>query len=221
MTTTDVITKRIKYIRKSKRRSMHDCATILGVSRETYHDLEAGTAPLTLPQLELLAIYLGVDPSDFLEEDQNHPLYAAYLDEDIRPQYLSLREKMIRALIAIERTNRNMSLDDLEGATQVSVDKLQAYANGDLPIPLHDLITISKHLEIPLNALYEPVWSTTVTTNTEDAKENWQPEFADVESKEITPDDDRYRVILTALKSLPLQDQVEITKILLGKLRSQ
>lgn len=220
MTTTEVITKRIKYIRKSKRRSMHDCATILGLSRESYHAIEAGTTPLSLPELELLAIYLGVNPSDFLNEDSHHPLYSAYLDEDIRPQFLALREKMIQALIAIERTNNNLSWEDIEAATQISVDQLLEYDNGDSPIPLHDLIKISKYLEIPIDEFYEPVWSSATIKQTVAVNDDWQPEFSGEKPKEITLEDDPYRNLLTALKSLPLQDQADIAKILLEKLKS-
>ncbi len=218
--TTDVITKRIKFIRKTKRRSMHDCATILGLSRETYHGIETGTAPLTLPLLELLAIYLGVDLSDFLDDHQQHPFYAAFLKEDLRPRYVELREKMIRARIALEVAHNDLTLEDMAAATQIAQEKLQAYQNGETSIPLQDLISISAYLELPLQTFSEPIWAGDNGQNASGITDQWQPEFTPATAESEPLEEDPFSDLMAALKKLPTQDQADIAKIILEKLRS-
>ena len=75
---TDHIPERIKTIRKSKRRSIHDCATILGLSKGTYLNIEKGLEPITLPELELLALYFEEDLSVFLNRDQSPNANTAF-----------------------------------------------------------------------------------------------------------------------------------------------
>lgn len=215
----DIITNRIKHIRKSKRRSMHDCATILGLSRETYHNLESGTYPFTLPELELLAIFLGVNPADFLDEEHHQP-YSDYLNEDIRPRYLILREKMIRAMIAIERETRSMTLEDIAQATRIPLNDLQSYDSGDKPVPLDDLFKISTCLELPLSTLLAPFWETADVSVEMAFEANWQPEFIEEVQPEAVLADDPYQDLLAALKLLPHNDQAQIAKLLLEKLKS-
>jgi len=217
---TDLITKRIKHIRKSKRRSIHDCAKILGISRETYLGIEAGTLSLSLPELELLAIYLGINPSDILNEDEHHPLLTAYLDEDVRPHYLNLREKMIRAQFAAQRNQKTLTLEEMTDATQIPLEDLLAYENGDEPIPLEDLIKLSDYLEIPLHTLHEPIWEITAIPDKAETVDHWQPEPLRVEREDGSHEEDPYIQLMNALKKLPMQDQAEISKLLLGKLRT-
>lgn len=222
--TSDVITKRIKFIRKSKQRSMHDCAKILGLSRETYHGIETGTAQLTLPELELLAIYLGVDLSDFLDDDQGHPFYAAFLKEELRPRYVELREKMIRARIVQEVAHKDLTLDEMAADTHITEENLQAYHNGLTPIPMQDLIAISNYLELPLQSFSEPIWPGDKSKNAKGEQGQWQPEFAptpaNAEPNDGPFNEDPFSDLMAALKKLPPQDQADIAKIILEKLRS-
>jgi transcriptional regulator with XRE-family HTH domain len=222
--TSDVIIKRIKFIRKSKQRSMHDCAKILGLSRETYHGFETGSTPLTLPELELLAIYLGVDLSDLLDDDHHHPLYTTFLKEDLRPRYVELREKMIRARIAQEVAHKDLTLDEMAATTQIPQENLQAYRNGETPIPLQDLIAISNYLQLPLLSFSEPIWPGNDGQGSTGAQGQWQPEFApapaEAEPIEEPFNEDPFSDLMTALKRLPPQDQADIAKIIHEKLRS-
>jgi transcriptional regulator with XRE-family HTH domain len=215
----DIITNRIKHIRKSKRRSMHDCATILGMTRETYHNLESGTYPFTLPELELLAIFLGVEPTDFLDEEYHQP-YSDFLNEEIRPRYLTLREKMIRARIAIERVKKAVTLEEISQATLIPVNILQSYETGEQPVTLENLVKISTYLDLPLNALLAPFWKKTDASAEMDFDGSWQPEFVEEIKPEAALMDDPYQDLLKALKILPPNDQAQIAKLMLEKLKS-
>lgn len=217
--TTDTIIQRIKQVRKSKRFSIHDCATILGYPKKTYHSIEEGTIPLSLPELELLALYFGVSPVVFFEDD-HHPLYPLLLKEDIRPHYLILRGKMIQAMLAWAQESKGYAPKDIEKATDIPRDVLAAYNNGDRPIPLQDLLKISVFLDIPFETLTKPVWEGDKMPQKISINDDWQPEFVETESNEIPVEEDPYQDMLAAFKSLPITDQAQILKILLDKLKS-
>jgi transcriptional regulator with XRE-family HTH domain len=219
--TNDLILKRIKYIRKSKRRSIHDCATILGLSKETYHGVEKGTERITLPELELLAIYLGENPSDILSRDQPPRSYTAFLQEDLRTQYIQIRQKMLRALIIQEREKQGMTLEDLQQATQIPLETLQAYLEGTAPMAIDDLINISTVLEIPLDTLHEPFWPSKTDPAKADAREAWHPEFIPADAPGETSLYEQYADVFTAFTKVSKEDQAYIAKFLLEKLRSE
>ncbi|MFU8826752.1 MAG: helix-turn-helix domain-containing protein [Brevefilum sp.] len=219
--TNDLILKRIKYIRKSKRRSIHDCATILGLSNETYHGVERGTTSLSLPELELLAIYFGENPSDILSRDQPPRSYAAFLQEDLRQQFIQIRQKMLRALISQEREIHGITLEDLQEATQIPLETLQAYDTGTEPIAIDDLIKISTVLEIPLDALHEPLWPSKTDPTEKAVRETWHPEFEPDNKAGDPPLDEQYADVFKAFSRVSKEDQAFIAKYLLEKLRSE
>lgn len=217
---TDQIVKRIKEIRKSKKLSQKSCAKILGLTKEAYRGIEDGNTSLTLTQLELLAIYFDVLPTALIDKDlhfQSHPLLQ---NEDIRPQYQTLREKMIRAMLTIEREEKAVSLDELEQATGIPLNLLQAYDKGEATLPLIDLIKITECLDIPIDALFEPVWIQESSNEKTTLMAEWQPEFADPVTDQATLHDDPYQVFHQAFQTINKADQAQIAKILLEKLRS-
>jgi len=218
--TVDFVLKRIKAIRKSKRRSIHDCATILGISKETYHDIEKCTIQLTLPELELLAIYLGENPADLMNSKHSSLANSAFLSEDLRPQFMNIREKMVRALIAMQRKQRSVTLEDMHLATHITLEKLEAYDDGTLPIPIDDLIKMCSFLEISLDSLHEPIWPTRAEPDKNRPHADWQPEYHSSESKGTPDHEEPYSDILKALKKVPKQDQAFIAKYLIEKIRS-
>src|SRR5579885_705184 len=82
-------------------RSVEDCARILQISPEQVEQWEFGDESPSLPQLELLAFYLGIPVSHFWGMDT----LEATSDDLISAQqeYLSLRTRMIGALLGIAR----------------------------------------------------------------------------------------------------------------------
>jgi len=216
-TNSDQIIIRVKHIRKSKRLSLKDCAKVLGISKKTYRSIEEGARSLSLPELELLAFYLGVVPSALLENDQSMAPFPNILKKDIRPHYLTLRNKMISALLTTVREDKVLPFEVLQEATQIPETILHAYENGEIPIPLTDLLMITEYLEIPHNVLFEPVWLADTDQEKPWSKNGWSPEFS---QEETGLEDDGYSVVLQALKRMPEADQAHIAKIILKKLRA-
>ena len=214
------IIKRIKYTRKSKGRSKQDCAMILGISEETYRSNETGKTPLTLPQIELLSMFLGIKLSTLFEEKQSQHPHAIVLNDDIRPHYLVLRNKMIRAKLSIELENQSLTLEDIAQGTHIPLNLLQRYDSGEEPVPMDGLLKISDYLGISINALYEPIGLNGEQREASSVKTGWQPEFADEETQESTIEDDPYVDLLKAIRKIPTVDQAHIAKAILEKLKN-
>lgn len=216
-TDTHLISSRIRDIRKSKHLRTKDCAKALGVSKETYRNFEKGLSPISLPELELIAFYLGVTPTALIENNQGFTAFSNLLHEDIRPQYLTLRRKMVGAMISAAREVQAVSVEDLKQATQIPADRLYAYEKGDIPIPLSDLFLISDYLEISYKALFATVWLDE-SSDGYPWQENKNPQ--DFSNADSAPDDDVFSVLLHAIKQMSSSEQAQIAKIILEKLRT-
>ena len=122
-------------------RSLDDCASLLRVSTDQVERWEFGEEAPSLPQLELLSYFLNVPVSHFWGVDT---LQATADDlTSAQGEYLSLRDRMIGALLRIAREEVSMSLEALSAETGVSVEQINAYELGELPAPMHELTVLS------------------------------------------------------------------------------
>jgi transcriptional regulator with XRE-family HTH domain len=217
---SSVIVKRIKSSRKFQDRSKKDCADILGLSVDTYHSIETGETPLTLPQLELLSIFLDVKLSDFLQTEPPQPIYVTVFNEEIRPQYLTLRDKMIRAMLSLELKNHSLIMEEVSQTIHIPLDDLQVYFSGEESIPVDDLFKISEYLSLPIDKLYEPIGLFEAQQVPPSVKASWQPEFTNEEIQEPLPEEDPYMDLIKAFRKLPFVDQAHIAKTILEKLKN-
>jgi len=135
----------IRDARLSARRSLQESAQAIGVPRGVLRAYEEGRRAPSLPELEVLVYYLKLPLSHFWGKDamSEDALPNEALD---LPQLLSLRQRVIGALLRQERNNANLSLKDVADATGISTGRLKAYELGQRPIPL-------PHLEALITAL--------------------------------------------------------------------
>jgi len=214
------IIKRIKYTRKSKGHSKQDCAKILGIAEETYRSIETGKTSLTLPQIELLSIFLGIKLPTLFEEKPPHLPHAIVLNDDVRPHYLVLRNKMIRAMLSIELENQSLTLEIIAQGTHIPLNVLQRYDSGEEPVPMDDLLKISDYLGISMDALYEPIRFFEMQQEPSAVRTDWQPEFSDEETQKAPIEDNPYVDLLKAFRKIPTVDQAHIAKAILEKLKN-
>lgn len=216
------IVERIKQIRKLKNRSLHDCAKVLNIQKERYHHFEEGNGVLSLPELELLAIFLEVPLQSFFQDSDLELDQAALLSEEKMPMYKNLRDKMIRTKLNLEIENKGISAENLNDKTGISLQTLKSYQENGESIPFDHLTQITEHLGIPINSLLQDTPESDeefiVEKNQEQAQ--WQPEYQD--GREIPYDEEEtpQTVLLEAVKSLSMTDQAEIAKLLLEKLKA-
>jgi|APHig6443717817_1056837.scaffolds.fasta_scaffold281362_1 transcriptional regulator with XRE-family HTH domain len=137
--------------RIAARRSMKDCANVLGLSQQEFSLIELGEKTPSLPQLEVLAFYLDIPIEHFwgnktISEDQDFKLNSKDL--------IKLREKVIGITIRQLRTQANIKITELATHLEISASDLKAYELGDKPIPF-------PLLDAMLNALNSSISSVT------------------------------------------------------------
>ncbi len=134
-------------------RTTDDCANLLHVSAEQIARWEYGDEAPSLPQLELLAFYLDVPISHFWGVDT----LQATSDDLVSAQseYLSLRDRMIGALLRIAREDSELSIEALSEQTHISPDQITRYESGEVALPMHELTVLSNALKKNINYFLE------------------------------------------------------------------
>jgi transcriptional regulator with XRE-family HTH domain len=215
------ISNRVKKIRKIKQRSLHDCAKLLGISKEDYLRFEEGDHALSLPDLELLAIFFEIPPEALIDESDIEIDQYSILEEDKKPIYTSLRSKMIGAQLAFERQILGLSLEELVERTGISSEVLVSYENSTTPVPMDHLVAICDQLDLPIQSLLFKL-------NPDEGHIDETSEESEIEPDTVESGDegekqgvDLYHQIIMGLKSIPKKDQAEIAKMILQKMKTQ
>jgi transcriptional regulator with XRE-family HTH domain len=131
-------------------RSLADCANVLKLSEEKFAQVELGQVALSLPDLEVLAMYLKVPVSHFWGNQiigKAHPTDYSEL--------LVLRRRIIGALLRQARIQAARSVQDLANEIKVEPEVIQKYEMGTDPIPIHQVERLSKYLAVSLDYFLE------------------------------------------------------------------
>lgn len=212
--------EQIKTIRTTKELSQEDCANILGISTQNYVDFEEGITHLSLPELELLAKYLGLSMQSLTASDTQADSSAfKMLHKSVRPRYKTLRQKMILSKLEADRSTKAMTMTELHFATGIPLDKLLAYQKESLAVPIDHLIKMTDALNIPLQRLLNHEEITQIILEPENETEHWHPEFHG--EKQGTDQEQSYQNLLNAIKSMPMKEQAQIAKIVLNFFKNQ
>lgn len=131
----------LRDARESAVRTIEDCARLLHVTPAQIQTWEFGEETPTLPQLELLAYYLDVPISHFWGMETLRVTRGGR--ENIQPEYINLRNRMIGALLRQAREEAKLSLDDLSEATGLPANQINRYELGELAPPIHELTTLA------------------------------------------------------------------------------
>lgn len=143
----------LRDARESAARTIEDCARLLHITPEQMQSWEYGDDAPSLPQLELLAYYLDVPVSHFWGM-QTSTLNRANSDQ-IQPEYISLRNRMVGALLRQAREEIKFSLEQVSQQTHIDVATLTAYELGDIPTPMPILLILSDIYRKSLNYFLE------------------------------------------------------------------
>lgn len=143
----------VRDARLSAQRSIDECARQLRISASQIESWEFGDDVPSLPQLELLANYLGVPISHFWGTETVSG--TAEKEADAQREYLALRDRMIGALLRQAREERDISLDDLSAASNISAEQLQRYELGEDSLPMHELTVLASQVQRNMNYFLE------------------------------------------------------------------
>jgi transcriptional regulator with XRE-family HTH domain len=140
----------IREAREHNGRSPADCAAVLNMSAEEFTAVESGAHPVSLPELEALAIYLHLPMGYF---------WGRYRLEDA-PQtdyqkMIALRQRVIGVLLSQSRLQAGQNHAQIAEATGIDAETLQAYEIGEKPIPYIHLEQIAKALDISIDTFLD------------------------------------------------------------------
>lgn len=127
-------------------RTLDDCANLLGISTDAFEQVEYGESVLSLPDLEVLAMYFKVPLSHFWGDQT--------LGNHHRTDYRSILQKRranIGQLLQDTRLKQNRTVEDLANEVDVTAADVAAYEAGEKPIPLFKLDRLARYLGHSLN----------------------------------------------------------------------
>lgn len=136
----------IREARDYARRSVEECAQLLGLSPEAFAAAEAGEYVVSLPELEALAIYLDVPMAHFWGSHK--------LQTPREPDYgvlLALRHRIVGGLLRQARLDAGQTAEEVAGAVEIPVEQLLAYEAGEQPVPYLLLEKLARQLGQPVD----------------------------------------------------------------------
>lgn len=140
--------------RKAMRRSVEECAQATSVTPEQFEAFERGSRAPSLPQLELLALYLNVPLEQFWGK---HSLSETGEPEALqeKDRLLVLRNRVIGTNLRLARNNANYSYYEIFEKTGIPEDQMKRYEMGELAVQLSELELLANVLDIPIEQFYD------------------------------------------------------------------
>jgi transcriptional regulator with XRE-family HTH domain len=140
--------------RKTSRRSIEECANALGISQEEFQEYEKGNGSLSLPQMELLALFFNLPIEHFWGKRAITDRSAVPTLQE-KDRLILLRNRVIGTNLRMARTGANISLSELAEKSSIPEDQLQRYENGQNSIPVTELEMFANLLEVPIERFYD------------------------------------------------------------------
>ena len=130
-------------------KSKKECGQAIGVSSATFGSYETGVKSPSLPEIEILAFFLDIPIEHFwgdeIKSDDPHPTQNLHVEN-----LLSLRKRIIGALLRQARSDADISRKALSQQTGITSGKIKKYEHGDSAIPLPDLEALGASLKFSI-----------------------------------------------------------------------
>jgi transcriptional regulator with XRE-family HTH domain len=133
-------------------KSQKDCAAVISCSPHMISQFEHGHKDITLPQLEVLAYFLGLPINYFWDKD------AISEEEEMdRPvdEIMTIRRKIIGVLLRQARLEAGKSQKQCAEALSCSAGRISQYERGQRDIPLPELEALADFLDAPITHFLE------------------------------------------------------------------
>ena len=135
----------LRDVRLAAGKSMKELGEVIGLSGGTISALERGANSPSLPELELLAFYLGIPIAHFWSDEivSQEPAPTENLETE---SLLALRHRTIAAMLRQARNEKGLSQKELAQRTGISASRIRRYENGETPVPLPELEQLANTL---------------------------------------------------------------------------
>lgn len=140
----------IRDARLAAGRTPADCAEALGIPEAQFMAYERGIQPISLPELEVLAVMFRVPLAHFWEEHlltEDQPEPALWRDA------LPVRHRMIGVQLRQARLERGLTIEACANALNTTPARIKAFESGREPVPLPELETLMEFLGLSLESL--------------------------------------------------------------------
>ena len=144
----DLVEKAREHFGRTKK----ECAAVLGMKSGDYSKVETGEYPVSLPQLEALALFLNIPMGYFWGSE---PLQTE--SEIDFENLIALRHRVIGVLLSKQRLRTRQSLAELAEALGMEEDLLKSYEMGQEPIPYLHLEQICRQLDVSVSYFLDDV----------------------------------------------------------------
>lgn len=138
----------LRQARQDAGKTLKECGRVLGLSSSVISAIERGKRAISLPELEMLAYYLGIPLNQLLNGES--PPDPTPVEELPGAEMLVLRHRIIGALLRQARLKEDLTQAELAESAGVSKSRMSHYELGERPIPLAELETMSEILGVPL-----------------------------------------------------------------------
>lgn len=144
----------LRDARLKARKSIAECARIIGVTPGIWRSYETGQRAPSLPEIEIFAYALGVSLRHFWGKeaisDDADPGENLELD-----RLKEIRQRLIGARLRQQRLQAGLSLKSLAEQSSISARRLRAYELGERPIPLPELEVLMNLLGGNIEILFD------------------------------------------------------------------
>jgi transcriptional regulator with XRE-family HTH domain len=139
----------LRLARLEAGKSLKECGQVLDLSSGVVSSIERGKRGISLPELELLAYYLGVSLDHFFNNQIT--LSSPSPEEVPGAEVLTLRQRIIGVLLRQARLDMDLSQAELAKRVGLPKSRLSQYEQGEKPIPLVELEELAGALDVPLS----------------------------------------------------------------------
>jgi transcriptional regulator with XRE-family HTH domain len=137
----------LRDARRQDGRTKIECADALGVSASTIDAYEEGRKSISLPELEVLGYVLDTPIVHFLARE---PELKPRADGPDFQATLSLRHRIIGALLRQAREAAGMEQEELAELLDCSTSSIADYERGEQPMSVAELELLARSLDLPL-----------------------------------------------------------------------
>jgi transcriptional regulator with XRE-family HTH domain len=144
----------IRDARLSERKTIRECAQAVGITTGIFRAWEEGHRSPSLPELEVLAYSLHLPLNRFWSKDAASEEALPYETLNL-PAFVSIRQRLIGALLRQLREKANISPHALSEMSGISTARIKAYELGERPIPLPELEGLTNLLGAQIEMLFD------------------------------------------------------------------
>lgn len=142
----------IQDARRAAGKSQEACAGFVGLAATELAEIERGERPISLPELEAFAAYVGQPLDHFLGDQLLSPDQAI---KPLSPEVLTLRNRIIGVLLRQARLKARKTLTECAAALGETDEVFSSYELGQQPVPLSHLETLAGLLDAQMETFVD------------------------------------------------------------------